>query len=49
MKEELTEWDMVTGDFVRDYDNISPELWLDLYGNDEPDFEELENKILEKN
>jgi hypothetical protein len=41
----LTEWDMVTGDLVRDYDNISPELWLELYANNEPDLSELEERV----
>jgi len=43
---ELDEWDMVTGDCVRDYDNISPQLWLDLYGfDDEPDLSDLECEV----
>lgn len=43
---KLTEWDMVTGDCVRDYDNISPQLWLDLYGDDEePDIDGLEWEV----
>ena len=34
---------MVTGDCVRDYGNISPELWLDLYGLD--NLSDLENEV----
>jgi len=49
MEKTLTEFDMVTGDWFRDYDNISPQLWLDLYGFDEPDLSDLESEVTGEN
>jgi len=40
-KDDLIE---ATGDMARDYDILSPERWLELYG-DEPDLDSSEEEL----
>jgi len=44
MTAERDDWIEATGDMVRDYDILSPERWLELYG-DEPDLDSLEGEL----